>query len=941
VDDLTKRLVWLLIFLIQAPLCWSADRTLNNEITHFEELQRAVGSKCINNPEASSVRIDVSGKAHNCAQLISVVNRLGKRIDDQVAALEAKCEAETQRASEVNDVAVQSLQIAQRAGQCKPKSTDVSCLESVGCMIKSVANPLASILESRFNVEKRSCFANGLNSAANCFTEIARGIVTSLVTTMKGIWDLGKLAAVKTAQLFGFLQESERASSDKLLAAQQASPSFIAQFRADSSKALSTLASNIYNGLKNAAMNTFGCEKWDGVPLDPRSKCIRPMTNWNCASCDQKIQVFCGIGGLAAGEIVTGFFTGGLASGAAHIGRGVAASVKLASKSRTMSAAGARGYNSAKAIIAAIPKSAEGIQGATRLAIRAASASRVVMTKTEAAALRSWSAVQRSPINKSFQAFSQTRSGKAILFPANATTMYLRAIEGSVKAGSRTVDTLVARTTAGTRAITVAAKPVELRTFVAENASDKLTTPLENAAWIEVAQAGKKPGQFFVDSQNRLLKQINDKVKDKALADALTNKSSRMMADTLEAFKAKHPGITVDLYSDYKGMRAVVRGPPANQQQLMSELAGDLQRTEAEFSKLIKDNKLLPDELADAHIVSTGVRESYDESNIMSRFGSNVTWDEIGEIWKRTEAGRESLAAKFGDTRLMKTAPGTTKKVFKAEMIEVIRKKSDDVEAAAILSRRYNMTISPTDVTLIRENLAQVNNFAPGLMLADRVQHRFDRAQHGGLTIDFAGVGSYNLEATQIGLAQGDNIADAIVKVRTNEGLVTSDLDRIKRETSRQVQDILRKNGISSQMTVSGDDFVAIPNKPIPEVVKEEIIVATSRGDSVKRASFFPSGMPNARSRAILAVEGEGIEKILRSRLEKYLSQQELSSLIITTDMRGTKPGFGPVGLIMNVPKGMSQTKIRTINQQFGMAVKDMSSNLRKQGRESQFTVAP
>lgn len=937
--------MWLsLLFalILLQPNAWSADRTLNNEITHYEELQRAVADRCLDKTKKDHTPLLVSGRPHTCSQLVEIVRQLGERIDRSVKSLEAKCEAENGQHADIDQAAAQALRIAQKAGQCKPRSTDAQCLSATGCMLASVSNPILTLLGTSGVTGQKSCLSQGVSSAANCFVEILRGVVTSLVSTLSAIWDVGKLAAVKTAQLFGFLREHERASSDKLLAAQQAGPGFIEQFKQDPAKATRDLSANIYNGLKSAAMNTFGCEKWDGVPLDPRSKCIRPMTNWNCATCDQKLQVFCGIGGLAAGEIVTGFFTGGLASGATYIGRGVAASVKVASKSGTLSAAGSRGYRSAKAIIETIPKSAEGIQLATRAALRTTGAIKVGASKAEAAAMSSWAAIQRSSLNRTYQSFSKTRVGRVATLPVNATTMYLRAIEASTVAGFKATDSALARASAGGRAMSVAAtKPVELRAFVTEFSTDKLTTPAENAKWIEAVTVEKTPGQIIVDSQNRFLKQINDKVKDKALADAITNKSNRMMADTVEAFRAKNPGITVDYYSDYKGMRAVVRGPPEQQQRIMSALASELRRTEAELSKFIKDHKLLPDEFLDAQIVSTGVRESYDESNIMSRIGSKYSWEEIEGLWQQTERAREQLAAKFGETKLMRTAPGTKKKIFKAETIEVIRKKLDDREAAAILSRRYAVDVSPEDVARIRENLGQVNNFTPGLMLAERVKHRFDRGQHGGLTIDFAGVGSFNLEATQIGLAQGENLKDAIVKIRTAEEGVTRELNAIKRETTKQVEGILRRNGISSQITISGDDFVAIPNKPIPDSVKQEIVLATSKGDSVKRASFFPPGMGTAQKRAILAAEGEGIEKILRSRLEKFLSPTELSSLTFTIDMRGNRPGFGPVGLIINVPQGMSKTKVQTINQQFGLSVQDMSEGLRKQGRESRFTVAP
>lgn len=506
-----------------------------------------------------------------------------------------------------------------------------------------------------------------------------------------------------------------------------------------------------------------------------------------------------------------------------------------------------------------------------------------------------------------------------------------------------TVQNLADIEKAGAKIVAAQAETLTVGQFTTQYATRNLTNPLQNEAWIGLATKAEEPGRFFVDSQNRALKFINDNLKNKTLADALTNKHNEMVATALRQFKKNHPGIDVHLYSDYKGMRASIRGPPGQQAKLMKELSSELIKVDQNFTNFVKVHKYLPGEAFKKPLVATGIRQTYDESNILSRFGAGKTWKDVSQAWQQTESVRSRIQTRFGNTPLMKTVPGTQKKVLTADVFEVIRKKPNNQTVVNILNRRYGTKLTLDDAAELRRYFEQVDMFSPGLLLAKRVQHRFDLALNGGFTTDFAGVGSFNAEATAIGLTRGKNLENAIVEVRNAERVVTQNLNSLKVNTQKQVQEVLRRNNISSNITISGDDMVVVPNKPIPFQVRQQIVLAQAKAGvpSSMRTSFFPPGMANAQARAVLATEGEGVEKILRARLETVLTRQELKELIFATDMQGTRPGFGPVHLMMNVPSKMSPVRVQLIKKQFSLSVRDMEAALRSTGRQSRFTIAP
>jgi hypothetical protein len=261
--------------------------------------------------------------------------------------------------------------------------------------------------------------------------------------------------------------------------------------------------------------------------------------------------------------------------------------------------------------------------------------------------------------------------------------------------------------------------------------------------------------------------------------------------------------------------------------------------------------------------------------------------------------------------------------------------------------------VTVQDAELLREYFNRVDQFSPGLLIPARIEHRFDTATNGGFSIDFAGVGSVNAEATAAGLASGRNLQESITRVRTGELAVTRELDALKLRTENAVRDVLTRRGISAEITVSGDDMVVIPGQVLTPEIRREIAeaqvtahVGTTTLPSGMRTSFFREGIPDQASRSIQATIGESIEKKLRRRLEGKLSREDLNRTLFSVDMRGASPGTGAVGLDVVNPN-LSPASRRIIDRELQNAIEDVNTELRNDGqigslgREASFVLKP
>jgi hypothetical protein len=431
-----------LIFLASVlfPLFVWADngRDLQNRVNDLRDFQEKIERQCINNPQRADVRFTINNTTLDCDNMIILADRLQTQLQNDIDELKERCSPGQD--SEAQRLATASARVVQQTS-CRPASTDSQCMGLYGCAAYAIANPLAPLVGNiqRLNGNSKSCTARGAAAAPGCLQNVIKGIFDSLWSLLSLVWDVGKAAVRSAGEWTGLVRRQENTSSERLMAAQQSGPGFIRRFIANPGSVMQGMITAMYEGIKSAAMNSYGCEEWTGAPFV--SRCLRPMTNWDCASCQQKLQLMCGVAGFAVGEIGTAFLTGGLVSGARFIGTAALNGVRAGARA-------ARYSPLARNVIRSIPRPPA---AAVRAANAVADATRVVMTASQRRAIQSFEALttsrQARVLRVSKRRISRhivTRTTGFVLRPIG---MYIHAMDNAFMAGMR----------AGDNAITVAA----------------------------------------------------------------------------------------------------------------------------------------------------------------------------------------------------------------------------------------------------------------------------------------------------------------------------------------------------------------------------------------------------------------------------------------------------------------------------------------------------
>lgn len=404
---------------------------LDARIAEFKKLQSRVEKECIKNPNAKNYQVEIDGKKLKCQDLIVITNQLRIEIDKEVAELKA-CEDDSKSAHK--DLAVDASKIIEKTPACKPSADQKQCLSKFACATMAAATPMKVAMEMAGKAFNSAVLKECSGQSNSCLLNVLRGIFDSIWTSLTAIWDIGKLAITKTGQLLGLVKQSEAETSERAMAAQQASPGFLKKLTTDPVGTVKTMAKNLYQSLEEAAMNHYGCEKWAGIPF--RSKCLAPMSTWNCASCAQKAQVFCGIAGYATGEIATALLTGGLVAGGKAV---IVGSMKIAAgPAKNVAAFMSKTFPKATAVT-------------TKVGQKIGSVAKTTLTLAERKSVDVWQRVANSQsveaISKAASTVSKSAVGKIVgtgLKPINA---YLSAMDKAFRLGYNSVDKIATRST--------------------------------------------------------------------------------------------------------------------------------------------------------------------------------------------------------------------------------------------------------------------------------------------------------------------------------------------------------------------------------------------------------------------------------------------------------------------------------------------------------------
>jgi hypothetical protein len=459
------RMILLLIALLIPS--FSIAGPLETKINQYDELEHLLQKYCLNNPNSKEVKVPLNGTILTCNHLLVLANRLKSDIDEDVNDLESSCDQN--QGGEATNLARDASRIASQS-VCKPVSTDLQCLGSFTCSLASQVGKSIPLFGKKISGMVRSCKGN--YSAGGCLMSIAKGIFDSLWGLVSAIWDVGKAAVRGVGEWLGVIEAGENSTSEKLMAAQRAGRAYVKRFINHPIDTMKQTASAIFNGVKQAAMESYGCEQWS----DPRrpfvSRCARPMTNWNCATCQQKFQVLCGAAGLAIGEIPAALLTGGVAGALKGIARATSAAIR----------ANARIGRVSKGVVEILSKFRPPA-GLTRATEAIAARTGRVLSAVERRVIGRWNQLKDNPLSRLLarktREAATTEGKEAARFRLRPIGAYLDAIEAAAKLGFKTGDNVVGGALgAGTRDVASAAR-------IAETAGKADDLPAGSMAQIE------------------------------------------------------------------------------------------------------------------------------------------------------------------------------------------------------------------------------------------------------------------------------------------------------------------------------------------------------------------------------------------------------------------------------------------------------------------------
>lgn len=488
--------------------------------------------------------------------------------------------------------------------------------------------------------------------------------------------------------------------------------------------------------------------------------------------------------------------------------------------------------------------------------------------------------------------------------------------------------------------VVVAARAMTSREFTQKYLQYSPTTKEQNLKWIALADGTPKNTKFF-DVENSVMKNLNDTLKDKNLVTSLTNFHKDILQTKTEKLfaelKKQYPDLELVAYSDFKASRFAFKGqgPP----DLEARLAQILKETNQEFSDYVTKSKIVKASDHPEDWFRAGFGDTADQATLASRFSrqssenslqsysSNEMKSTLTVKVHEVESLRTQLQSELGKTSLLEGAG--TKKTLSSDAIDILRKNGDDLaKSQADLKNRFGLSeISTGSIQKMQSYVKSVDEFSPGIHIAQRELSHLDDAAFGGLSADMTGMGAKNLNATAKALSESKSLDEALVQTRKSEKEITAQFNKQKDTFQDVVKDVLGKDRVKT--VCSGDDCTAVPKQALSDREKEKILQKlTDAGYSSEfRLAFIPEKVVDTAARSQLAVHGESIEKALRKNLADKMEPAKLKGLVFGVDMKTTTLNEGGVKLMT---ASSSQVKLtaseqKLISESFKKAVEQIN----------------
>lgn len=200
---------------------------------------------------------------------------------------------------------------------CPGNGSAAQCTSVVACNLISSMIPFgaqAAQAAFRNHPTLSQCGASG----TNCLNNLGAAIGHNLYDTLTGLCWLvtfgyacgGEEEAPSQASRAPASGDPDGDARLRGVAQQGQDDTQVASFREDPLGWMSNMANSFVAMIADSISNRYGCQQWSGLPFV--SECVMPM-EWDCANCDQKLNMICGVTGYIGTEVLVTFFTAGAA----------------------------------------------------------------------------------------------------------------------------------------------------------------------------------------------------------------------------------------------------------------------------------------------------------------------------------------------------------------------------------------------------------------------------------------------------------------------------------------------------------------------------------------------------------------------------------------------------------------------------------------------------
>jgi len=487
--------------------------------------------------------------------------------------------------------------------------------------------------------------------------------------------------------------------------------------------------------------------------------------------------------------------------------------------------------------------------------------------------------------------------------------------------------------------------------FVKAYLNREFTTEAQNRAWIATARSTQPDGKHvFVDIENSKLKFLNDTFNDKDLVTALTNRHKEIVLQNMDELRRKYPNLEILEYSDFKSLRFAIKQPvPAN---LEDELNQVLLKSNETFAKEMTSKGILRASDDIQNWFRGGIGETADQANTAARFSRKQAELKLEKFntrelkayfnteLSRAETLRSQLSQKPFASTLFESVNQGAHLIPKREIFEATRKLGNAADLQKDIQVRFGETLTLEDAQNLIEYVKIVDSFTPGIHVAKREIVSVTNAAQGAVTMDFTGMGAYNLRETALALTRSSNLETALEQTRLAERRVTQMFERRMKEKINVIDNFLgqKKNMQGLQVRCSGDDCIGIFTSRITPKDQRDLVQRLSKSDfpSGVRISFIPDGVKLPEMRNQLANHGEALEKMTRKELAGKVPESVLNNITLGISMKGQEVGTGTVQLLIgNSRQPLSKDQLAEIHKAFTNATKSFNEKATKTSRRT------